>query len=147
MSRDVYMYAEKRVAEAWELAEEPELYVHTVFGLETGEQWYEPQTCYFESGRRSFFDVLVKPEWYPDPVKSFGEPRGLPPDMSPILRAHAERRMDWSFYHSWLSLAELLAFDWMETHVEDAREFADTVLPALREFGAPEDVRVVFWFS
>lgn len=112
MSRDLYLYAEKRAGAGWELAEEPELHVETVFGMETGERWYEPRTLYFESGRSWLFAVLAEPEQSSSPLGSFGPPRGLPLDVSPILRAHSERRMAWSFRHSWLSAAELLAFDW-----------------------------------
>jgi hypothetical protein len=206
MSTDISIYAEKRVAASWQLAEEPELHIETVFGIETGNQWYEPQTLYFDSARR-LEDVLVRDEWDPpSPLRSFGAPRGLPPDLSPLLRAQAEREMDFSRDHSWLSLAEFMAFDWYGVNVpvygqtkseyvtlfdsnkgfpagvpkeawwleaieqpDEARrwikpgwapvswlestaelvgrDFLDAVLPPLRSFGAPEDVRVVFWFS
>lgn len=207
MSKDLYMYAEKRIASMWQLAEKPKLHVETVFGIETGEQWYEPQTLYFDGGRSLLFQVLADPEWCPAPMKSFGAPRGLPPDLSPILRNHAERRKDGAFDHSWLSLVELMNFDWysrdvpvfgrvrseyaaqfdskkgfplgvpsnawswesigkpldekripmdprwvtvswMQSHAElVGMDFPDTVLSAVRAVSAPEDVRVVFWFS
>jgi hypothetical protein len=207
MSKDLYMYAEKRVAAMWQFAEEPRLIVETVFGIETGEQWYEPKTLYFDGGRSLLFQVLADPEWCPAQMTSFGAPRGLPPDLSPILKAHAARRMDGAFDHSWLSLTELMNFDWynrnvpvygyvrpehaahfdnkkgfpvgvpsnacrwesigepldekqipadpgwvtvswVRSHAElVGMDFPDTILPALQTFAAPEDVRVVFWFS
>lgn len=37
--------------------------------------------------------------------------------------------------------------EWRETYAECCRYFIETTLPALRELGNPEDVRIVFWFD
>lgn len=44
--------------------------------------------------------------------------------------------------HSWLTLSELHTVDW----AEEAPEFAKLVA-RLAELGAPDDVRIVFWFD
>lgn len=36
---------------------------------------------------------------------------------------------------------------WEESYANSARGFIDTVMPGLAKLGAPEDVRVVFWFD
>ena len=38
---------------------------------------------------------------------------------------------------------------WVQTQARtaNAEDFLDTVLPKLRSYGTPENVRVVFWFS
>lgn len=41
-----------------------------------------------------------------------GHPRGLPGDLSPPLRAHAQRRSDLVIFSSWLLVRELLEIDW-----------------------------------
>lgn len=108
-------------------------------------------------------------------------PRGLPDDVSPVL---AEEHGTENWYHStsWLTLAELLAYDYEQVFWDRRIERVTSVHPSggrvidgaaraeegegehlsLREFlgewyfrelerlgelGAPEDVRVVFWFD
>ena len=40
------------------------------------------------------------------------EPRGLPPDLSPEVKAASDLYLDCYCYHSWLTLAELLNYDY-----------------------------------
>lgn len=137
------------------------------------------------------------------------EPRGLPDDVTPEVRAESDKWGGDGHSHSWLTLAELLAYDWnqttrhrgwvdadeykafkedgrpkswcggvsgsavrhvshqeMEQRIADggaahcytlveweesyavsAAAFLEKTIPALRELGAPEDVRLVFWFD
>ena len=49
-------------------------------------------------------------------------------------------------YHSWLTLRELLAYDW-DACAAETRSFYPDRLTALQQIGDADDVRVVFWFS
>lgn len=77
---------------------------------------------------------------------AISEPKGFPHDASEFLRAYA----DWVFgddaFHSpsWLTLAELEAG--LEGF-EHGGEFIDRTMPALRELGDGDSVRLVFWFD
>jgi hypothetical protein len=122
-------------------------------------------------------------------------PRGIPVDVSPGYRARVRERSGGQ-WHSWLTLAELQAYDWdapcgfwpdwddpafqpvwdaytarreaanaigqefdpgererpmppsrLHTRRELADEFLTETMPRLAELGAPEDVRIVFYFD
>lgn len=110
-------------------------------------------------------------------VPSIAEPRGLPADVSHSVREKAEYWDVDGHTHSWLSGRELFDFDYEATfedrrvtrvlssgvhhggctaepgggQVVTYREFLgeclERTLAKLRELGAPEDTRVVFWFD
>lgn len=85
------------------------------------------------------------------------QPRGLPADVSSEVRSKSE---SYGYGKSWLTLAELQAFDYDETFT-DQREDPPKVttvrdflgdwyferLALLDKLGDPEDVRIVFWFD
>ena len=109
-------------------------------------------------------------------VPTISEPRGLPDDVTESIRTEYESSTDW-FSPSWLSLAELLAFDYGqmfwdrrvekqtgpnswdgaalaepgEGEIISLREFLPaqffTTLDELSAYGPPETVRLVFWFD
>lgn len=84
-------------------------------------------------------------------------PRGLPEDASPTVRLQYQDDRD-AHTPSWLTLAELQAFPWDDplpsglqawdaTFKEACPDFFRGPLKQLPRLGAPEDVRVVFWFD
>lgn len=75
--------------------------------------------------------------------------RGLPPDVSPEVADFERPRHRYGLFdHSWLTLEELLAFDWTgKLAAEDSGLFCEEVLPKLQTFGPPRHVRIVFWFN
>lgn len=105
------------------------------------------------------------------------EPKGLPDDLSPEVAGKAEY-WDWDGHsHSWLTLKELLGFDYDKVFWDRrvSKQVAPNVwngtalalegegqhityrehlgaqffrdLETLKTFGEPENVRVVFWFD
>jgi len=97
-------------------------------------------------------------------IPQISPPRGLPTDLSPEVRAESDRLADGAFYSSWLTLDELLNFDYDQLmvtrsaapehrvlHVPLREELGDSLqarLDALRdEFGAQGEVRIVYWFD
>lgn len=90
-------------------------------------------------------------------VPTIAQPRGLPDDVSPEVRAE---NADGEWYHSasWLTLAELLAYDGYDQPTKTRYGFTGPLreglgpmffqhLDELGKLGRPEDVRVVFWFD
>lgn len=136
----------------------------TGLGLTCEDQWDDPDEPF--GGRNySLFgflaDVRNRAE---SPV--IMEPRGLPADVSPDVRKvhgpdlDVSSPYDWYGYYgvSWLTVAELLAYDYDQTF-HDVEEDQDTTvrdflgewyfdrLAELAQLGPPEDVRVVFFFG
>ena len=95
-------------------------------------------------------------------VPPISEPRGLPEDISEDVKSESEEY--WSgdgHSHSWVSLKELLDFDYEKTF-EDRRCEGDGEVVSFKKFlgeqffaqieilktlGDPEDVRIVFFFD
>jgi len=71
--------------------------------------------------------------------------RGWPADLSPEGREQTvgEVFQPWEEGPSWLTLRELQEADWPQW-LRETGEY-HTALPRLREWGRPEDVRLVFW--
>lgn len=69
-------------------------------------------------------------------------PRGLPRDVCDEVRVEADRWGTDGHSHSWLTVEELLGYEWPKSM---NRLFIDTTLPLLRAVGDP--VRIVFWFD
>ena len=132
------------------------------------EPWrYEP----FDSRSYAVFGVLAGVRNYSE-APMIANPKGFPIDVSPEVEAAAEYWGRDAHSRSWLSVAELTAFDWdkvfwdrrvtkqgdgaaradegegkhvtLREHVGDWF-FCD--LETLKNLGDPDDVRVVFWFD
>jgi hypothetical protein len=88
--------------------------------------------------------------------------RGLPDDVSDEVAKKYDSQSEFVFGTSWLTLAELLAYDYDRTFVNQrpspwqmphatVRDFlGDRYFERLAELGnlgAPDEVRVVFWFD
>lgn len=110
-------------------------------------------------------------------VEPLSAPKGLPPDISPKVREAAEYWEADGHSHSWLSLRELDSVDYegpvenrrytrqvgpnsfdggatapagagvLEKRADFLGEHFMRHLEVLRTLGAPDDVRVVFWFD
>lgn len=118
----------------------------------------------------SYFGFLADVRNYShSPV--IADPRGLPDD-STLSPDDVDYALDAGHSHSWLMLAELLAYDydqvfWDRRVTRDGNgaalaeegegehltlraflgEWFFETLAALGKLGAPEDVRIVFWFD
>jgi hypothetical protein len=88
------------------------------------------------AGVRNYFEnpVVISP------------PKGLPKDVSPVIRREKRRWGIDGHSHSWLSLRELLEFDW-SAWGNTCDAFRDEVIPKLQALGGPDDARIVFWFD
>ena len=83
-----------------------------------------------------------------DEFTPIAEPRGVPDDASPEYRAEVAVWSGDGHSHSWLTLKELQAYDWHKTTCTgESGEFVEQVIPMLAELGAPDDVRIVFFFD
>ena len=200
MGTDIYIYAEVREGGAWRLAEPlvpNEYYIAGETGTYSAE--FLPQEL-FDERDYTLFAVLAgvrRDRHNETEYEPVSEPKGLPRDISPELREWAERFGKDVYCPSWLTLRELLDYNWhgkaaLKRAMVDARAahlfgdgwgdfpheswpegvprgygtymsggvevtwienygdrlgyFLRDVIPKLQSYGAPEEVRVVFWF-
>lgn len=83
-------------------------------------------------------------------VVSISLPRGLPEDISPEVKKRSDDYGGDGHSHSWLTLAELMAYDWneaMKTSFHGLTPFVHETIPKLQALGSPENVRIVFFFD
>jgi hypothetical protein len=144
--------------------------IHSYVEIRNGNQWESSLNEVFDYRNYGLFGFLADVRNYShSPV--IAEPRGLPDDVSPELRAEYD---EWGDCHStsWLTLAELLAYDYDQTFWDrrvtkgnngaaladegegrhlTLREFLASSyfaqLDYLAKLGDPSTVRVVFWFD
>jgi hypothetical protein len=119
------------------------------------DEWADPSEP-FEWRHYSMFGFLAGVRDHD--VPQIAETRGLPDDVSAEVRGKHGNDPDW-FSESWLTLAELLAYDGYDRPTnyrygtnEPLREvLGDMFFQHLDDLGKlaarPEDVRVVFWFD
>ncbi|WP_139997451.1 hypothetical protein [Paenibacillus paridis] len=84
-------------------------------------------------------------------------PKGLPDNASPEVKNQSDIENEDAHTRSWLTLKELLEYDWMQKMEDDNNEmfslealvipFVNEFIPRLSEIGEPENVRMVFWFD
>ncbi len=175
MGTDIHFYIERREDEYWQAIGDwvkNDMY-------EEGDP--ELQKLYFESPIHVFrnyavFSVLAdvrndkhwlgrfyallginkKPLGY-IPISS---PRGLPEDLSSDLRKQAEKDAEFAHNPGWLSIQEILEYDWdkpvdvytntglIETAArKECEEFITQIIPQILKYGKPEYLRCVFWFD
>lgn len=174
MGGDIHSFAEVKNAQTgkWEKVGE-------VFPLDE----YDRKACNKEFGDSPFdwrsysmygFLAGVRNYSHCEPLS---EPKGLPDDLSPEVAKEAEEWAGDGHSHSWLTLKELLAFDydktfrdkrvtkqvapdfWNDAALAEEGEGAHVTyrerlgepffraLEVLKTLGEPENVRVVFWFD
>lgn len=107
------------------------------------------------------FAALARVRWYNrgddgdagilDP--DFGEPRGLPEDVSPEVRRHSDGYGEDGHSHSWLSLRELSAVPpekWRAIHAFEMVDLLDAMRALLGDPASEEELdraRLVFFFD
>ena len=154
MGCDIHSYAEKKVNGKWEKVGE-------VFPMDEWDRNY-----YKKDFNDSPFDWRSYPMfWFLADVRNYSnseylsEAKGLPDDISKEVQEKAD---DWEgdgHSHSWLSVKELLDFDYDKTFFYDLEKETETYtsflgkhffddLEILKNLDEnPENVRVVFWFD
>ena len=147
MGIDIHMYAEVRHGDEWEK-------VGDVFTNSYGNHGdLPPSDRPWEYRNYRLFSILANVRNYDNVFTPIAQPRGLPADVSPAVRAlYAEAECEY-FSASYLTLGELLDYNWQQTPTwkdtcaEFAGEFCTKTIPALQKLGEPDDVRIVFWFD
>lgn len=150
--------------------------IHAYVEVKHGDKWRMAPVGVFDRRNYGLFGFLADVRNYSH-VPPIAKPRDIPEDVSPCVGEHVESWAGDSHNHSWLSLKELLDFDYDEVF-EDRRctrqegpNFWNGAADAgegngkrtrFREFlgqayfedltkmgyeGSPENVRVVFWFD
>lgn len=89
------------------------------------------------------FTALANVRNYNERVTPIAEPRGLPDDVSPEVRADSDAWDSDGHSHSWHTLEALLAYDWEANRLGYFRR----VLDEMAKLGPPNRVRAVFWFD
>lgn len=84
-------------------------------------------------------------------------PKGLPDDISPEVKNQSDKENDDAHTRSWLTLKELLEYDWQQKIEDDNNEifplealdipFVYEFIPRLSKIDEPENVRMIFWFD
>lgn len=90
-------------------------------------------------------------------IQPISLPKGLPYDVSPELKKQSDEENGDAHTRSWLTLKELLEYDWQQTMEDDNEEifpyeelvipFVSDFIPRLSKIDEPENVRMVFWFD
>jgi hypothetical protein len=120
MGTDIHLYVEHRTPEGWASCDAwgPDKYTEGMVSVPYGEQFYTGRSYDLFAiladvrNGRGFGGIVTGSGFVP-----IAAPRGLPFDMSPELEAYAEAACDHT--PSWLTLAELLAFDWTQTSTKE----------------------------
>jgi len=151
MGTDIHMAVEVRKDGVWQ----------NVTPFRNG---YTPEPEYYEERNYDLFAILADVRngyGFAGVVTSSGfvpldQPRGIPPNASDDVRKWCEGG---DHSHSYCTVAELLAYDWTRMvfkpgnpggevpYYACCRCFLSETMPMLWRLGAPEDVRIVFWFD
>ncbi len=109
MGCDIHLFAEKRIGGKWVTAETwiPDEDADGRMGVPYAKRIYTERNY-------DFFALLAGVRNY-SVITPMVEPRGLPSDVCTEVRAESDAYGVDGHTHSWLTLAELLAFDWTQT--------------------------------
>lgn len=99
-------------------------------------------TLGYEGRNYRLFAALSSPDTNTLGIPKVVPVRGLPKDMGRVATEYLEHNS--GVYPTWITLAELLAYDWA-AHDFGAPDFL-LFLDVLKAMGEPEDVRVIFTF-
>lgn len=90
-------------------------------------------------------------------IQPISLPKGLPDDASPEVKNQSDEENGDAHTRSWLTLKELLQYDWQQTIEDDNEEiftfeelvipFVSDFIPRLSKIDEPDNVRMVFWFD
>jgi hypothetical protein len=150
--------------------------IDTRVEVRTADGWRVSGLTALNDGNYGIYGFLADVRNYShSPV--IAEPRGLPDDVDMTAEERADWAEGWQHSASWLTLAELLAFDYEQVFWDrriereirpgliDGAALAEEgegehvtmraflgeryfgQLEMLGTLGAPEDVRIVFWFD
>lgn len=146
MGCDIHFYVEKKEDGKWVSADK-----WTVDPWNEGDPSYVDvkwEDSFYHDRNYALFGVLARVR--DRSVTPIAKPRGLPEDVSPEVEARSDYYGVDGHSHSWLTLAELLAYNWqdaMSSPYSFLGRFVDETLPKLQALGEPEGVRIVFWFD
>lgn len=116
----------------------------------------EVRKPYWEDRNYLLFAILadVRNDYNIDPISL---PKGLPEDVSPEVKNQSDKEGEDAHTRSWLTLKELLEYDWQQKFNDDNNEifplkemvipFVDEFIPRLIKLNEPENIRMVFWFD
>ena len=99
------------------------------------------------------FSILADVRNYGNTITPLSYPKGLPKDVSPILKYFSDVEGSDAHSHSYFTLAELLAVDWtlytnnFNSQLEDFFKLMDEMKKFSDDGGIYDDVRLVFWFD
>ena len=141
MGTDIHMHCEKRSrgASPWVLFK-PDVQCEGCGGTGKDSAEKECQRCWgtgdigYDDRNYRLFAILgnVRNDHTDPPIRSISDGRGLPEDLSPELRRIADMKVEdvWLGEHSfsWVSLQELIQFDWEQTTVRRGVIRADRFL-------------------
>lgn len=149
MGLDISIYVEKRTGPGWELV------------FDEGTDSFYSHRRWFDGGRNSTLCAILgfNTDEYPG-LEAIAPLKGVPEDQSSELSRYYDNEDDGS-RASYLTLAELRAFDWQgkryadyvhrpgATYADIAGTFYSRTIPLVEQQagGDPESVRVVYFFS
>ncbi len=121
MASDIHLFVERWNGSRWVAADEWE--VDTYRGRTT---YQLSSTPFYQERNNCLFAILANVRnGYAAGGVDTGEgfvpiamPRGLPADASPEICGHAAEKRERVSGHSWLSVSELLAYDWTQTTMQ-----------------------------
>jgi len=73
-------------------------------------------------------------------------PKGMPKDACKLVKKLKREYGSDGHTHSWLTLRELLQFDWTP-YGNTCDSFRNDTMKKMEALGEPHDVRIVFWFD
>jgi hypothetical protein len=115
MGTDIRIYAEQHVNGRWQFIGEMIKNMYYEYDPEH-EAPYHPKDLY-DRRNYSLFAILAdvrNDEGY----EYIASPRGIPDDLSPEVKSWFESFQDDAHYASWLTLEELVNFDWHEKRIQ-----------------------------
>jgi hypothetical protein len=121
---DFYLYKEDTNIVLWKVCQEDRMY---------------------DIGNRTLFAVLCNYENRND-IKYISEPKGLPKEVSHIVREYHDYCLPDVYNSSWLLLSELLEYPWNDCNLSDSI-FVKEFLNKLQKIDKPENIRIIFWIN
>lgn len=142
MGCDIHLFVERREDDQWVSADTWEPIPETEQEYEDGRVRRRTKVFYGER-RYDLFAILADVRNgrgfagrdFGYRLRPIAKPRGLPDDTSQEVRDEADRWGDDGHSHSWLTLAELLAFDWDQTVTQRGAASAVGLRNALTQDG------------
>lgn len=167
MGCDIHLMAERKVYHYTDDKKEKGTWMNIdkwIFN-EDAIRWQEPDSqkralmvvdrdSRFYTGGRNYnlFCALAgvrKSQFYNNPP-IISNPKGLPKDASKVVRAESRRWAGDGHSHSWVTLAEIKAFDWSE-YGATCDSFRINTVKKLEDakdsYNTDDEVRVIFWFD